>query len=88
MKILQQIDIGRQVICDSCSKDYTDLPDKGGILFGSKAICPECTPTWKSRASHFGEESFIKGECLPTQSFADWVRELRGGNNTLTVYSA
>jgi hypothetical protein len=36
------IDPGRTVVCDDCNADYTDSPDTGGLLFGSRAICPQC----------------------------------------------
>jgi hypothetical protein len=60
-------------------------PDPGGFLFESKAICPDCAPRWRRNAAEFNEERFIRGECPPSQSFADWVRELRGPNAAITV---
>jgi len=69
------VDMGRQVLCDSCSKDFTDLPDEGGIQFQSKAICPECTPRWHARAVQYGETKFIRAICPDGVRFADWVRD-------------
>ena len=34
------IDPGRTVLCDWCSKDFTDSPEIGGLLFQSKATGP------------------------------------------------
>jgi len=74
MEIIE-IDIGDRVVCDDCNKDYTDRQESGGILFQSKAICPNCTPKWKLSAEEYGEEHFIRAVCPPGKSFADWVRE-------------
>ena len=69
------VDMGDRVLCDDCSKDFTDLPDKGGILFTSKAICPECAPKWEASAKRFNETKHIRAICPEGKSFADWVRE-------------
>jgi len=74
-----RIEPGRQVICDSCSKDWTDLDGKGGVLFQSKAICPDCQDSWIESAARYNEEQFLIARCPNWKSFADWVREdLRG----------
>lgn len=70
------IDMGRRVLCDDCSKDFTDLPDSGGFMFQSKAICPECAPRILDLARKFKETRFIGEQCPEGMSFADWVREV------------
>ncbi len=67
--------MGRRVLCDSCSKEFTDLPDTGGMQFESKAICPECSPRYLANARKYGETKFIRAICPEGMSFADWVRD-------------
>lgn len=70
------IDPGNMVVCDDCNRDFTNSPMIGGIYgFGSKAICPICTPKWLADAKRYGEERFIKARCPDDKPFADWVRE-------------
>ena len=87
---VQVIEIGDSVVCDWCGKDYTDPPESlkgGGLLFGSKACCPECAPRVKRSAKACGEESYIKGYCPDGMTFKNWVLELRGGKNQIKVYT-
>ena len=71
------LDPGRNVFCDDCDGDWTDRPESGGIYgFGSKAICPECTPKWIKDAERYGELHHIKARCPEEMSFADWVRNV------------
>lgn len=69
------IEAGNTVICDDCGVDWTHLPDSGGLLFLSKAICPECAPRWRESAAKYGEQVYIRQTCPPDKSFADWVRD-------------
>ena len=72
--------LGDIVICDTCGKDYTNSDEKGGIEFGSKAVCPKCTPGFLKSAKKFNEENHIKRRCPDDKSFAEWVRDdLRDG---------
>jgi hypothetical protein len=75
MQIIR-LDPGRKVMCDDCGKDYTDLPDVGGLLFSSKACCPECAPRWEELAQQYDEEHAIRARCPKGMSFADWVRNV------------
>jgi hypothetical protein len=79
------VPVGRYVVCDSCSGDYTDRHDIGGILVGSKAICPACTPRWVERLKQYGEEDYITARCDEHTGFADWVRSLRGPDAAITI---
>ena len=66
--------LGNVVLCDLCNKDYThDTTSKGGITFGSKAVCPDCTPTVEASANKYGEQHHIKHRCPPDMTFRDWV---------------
>lgn len=78
-------DFGRQVFCDSCNGEWTERPESGGFLFGSKAYCPECEPDALDRIIEYDEQHFIKGHCPPSKSYADWCRNLRGGDNTVKL---
>lgn len=87
-KLVEVHDIGRTVICDAaCGRDLTDSPEQGGILFGSKAYCPKCTERSMPGIVQFEELHHIKARCPEGMTFADWVRELRGGDNTIKVYT-
>lgn len=79
------VPVGRYVVCDSCSTDYTDSPDIGGILVGSKTICPVCTPRWLENLRRYGELNHIAARCDEHTSFADWVRSLRGPDAAITI---
>ena len=80
------IDIGDTVLCDICSKDYTnDSESTGGILFQSKGVCPDCTPEFMGRVFQYGEQGYIRGECPKNMSFRDWILSLRGGDNQIII---
>ena len=69
------IDIGDRVVCDICGGEWTNRPESGGIYgFGTKAICPDCTPSYIESAKRHNEERYIKARCPEGKSFADWVR--------------
>ena len=73
-------DLGDSVLCDMCGTDYTKSDVKGGITFGSKAVCPLCTPKIIASAKVHGESGYIKSRCPEDKTFANWVREdLRNG---------
>jgi predicted Zn-ribbon and HTH transcriptional regulator len=74
-----RIDIGRIVVCDFCSDDHTDSDATGGLIFGSYAICPKCVHKVQD------ESSRINARCPEGTSFGDFVRQYRGGNNTISI---
>ncbi len=69
------VEMGDTVLCDSCSKDYTASTATGGLLFQSKAICPECLPKWDKAIAEEQEEHFIRARCPEDKAFASWVRD-------------
>lgn len=75
----QSVDIGRNVVCDFCDADHTDSTVTGGVIFGSKAVCPTCVPRVQ------GEPEHIKARCPEGVTFGDFVRTYRGANNTITI---
>lgn len=81
----EPIDIGRSVVCDSCNEDYTDSAAPGGLIFYSKAICPECEPHWMASITKNSEEQMIRAKCPAWLAFADFVREYRGPNNQICI---
>ena len=87
MKLEEVIDIGEDVMCDICSDDYTNSDENGGFLFGSKAVCPKCAPRIMEGIEKYNEQSHIKGYCPKDMSFRAWCLELRGGNNTIRIYT-
>jgi hypothetical protein len=70
--------VGRAVVCDLCDGDWTDRPESGGFLFQSKGVCPDCAPKFMADLIRYSEQNFIRGECPKGQSFADWIRHIRG----------
>ena len=71
------VEPGKTVLCDFCDKDYTNSNAHGGILFQSKAVCPECTPKLLQDIEKYGEEDLIRARCPESLSFRDWVYTLR-----------
>ena len=85
---IETIDVGDRVSCDDCNKEWkAEDPGKGGVLFGSKAYCPDCAPNILNLAKQFGEEQYIRGRQPDELTFHAWVMQLRGGDNTVTVRS-
>lgn len=82
------VDIGRTVVCDSCSDDCTDSTESGGFIFSSNAYCPKCAPQALRNIERFNEQRYIKARCPEGQSFADFVRAYRGPHgNTITIHT-
>lgn len=73
------VDIGRNVVCDFCDADHTDTTVTGGLIFGSRAVCPDCVPKVQ------GEPQYIKARCPEGKSFGDFVREYRGAANFIRI---
>ena len=71
-----EIDLGDGVLCDLCGHDWTHRTESGGVYgLGSKAICPDCTPSVIASCERYNETHFIKARCPENKSFADWVRD-------------
>jgi len=50
----------------------------GGVLFLTKAFCPDChAQEMDEKIVDIGEEDFIKGYCPSDVSFSTWVLLLR-----------
>lgn len=74
----KSVPVGDIVVCDFCDHDFTHRPDQGGMIFQSKAVCPQCTALMASDVKQYGEERYIRAGCPEGQSFADFVRAYRG----------
>ena len=83
----ERVDVGRNVVCDFCDDDYTERQDAGGLIFGSKAVCPACAPKLRRDIERYGEQHYVRAECPEGQSFGDFVREYRArtGNNFIQI---
>lgn len=82
--------LGDTVLCDLCNKEYLpDTPGEGGIVFGSRAVCPSCAPQIISDATKYDELDYIKAQQPLGVTFHEWVtRDLRGGEpGKITVTS-
>jgi hypothetical protein len=77
--------IGATVVCDICSQDWTNRPESGGFLFGSYSYCPKCAERGLAEIKRCNEEHFIHGFCPEGESFADWVRRMRGPDSFIRV---
>jgi hypothetical protein len=72
--------LGYTVLCDYCNTDFTDSSEQGGLMFGSKAVCPRCAPKLEEDAKRYNETHFIRERCPEGVSFKDFVIFiLRGG---------
>lgn len=79
------VPVGRTVVCDGCSADWTDRPGGGGFLFGSYGYCPDCAPRMLEDIERFHEEGYIRARCEAGESFADFVRRMRGPDAGIRV---
>lgn len=80
------VDIGDMVVCDFCNEDYTNNHvATGGLIFQSKAVCPGCSPRLLDDVERYHEQRYIRAHCQQGQTFADFVREYRGNNNSIKV---
>ncbi len=87
MRDITVIDMGDQVLCDWCGKDYTNSDAKGGFMFGFKATCPSCAPKMEADAKKYDEEHYIRARCPADLTFREWVLRLRNGDNRIIVTS-
>ena len=72
------VPVGRAVVCDVCSADWTERPESGGFLFGSYAYCPDCAAKGLETIKKYREERYISARCGGEESFADFARRMRG----------
>jgi hypothetical protein len=84
-QIIDVFDIGDSVVCDLCSNDYTNSDECGGFLFGGKGVCPKCADDFMVNVKKYHEEEYIKATCPPDKTFKQFIMEIRGGNNTVTI---
>lgn len=71
------VDCGDCVVCDICSKDFTDSKEQGGFLFMSKGICPDCAPRLEQNAIKYNEQEYIRDRARPGETFRDFVLRVR-----------
>jgi hypothetical protein len=79
--------MGDTVLCDLCNDDYTGSIESGGAIVGSYGVCPKCWPGYKAGLEKYRETHAIRALCPDVQSFADFVREYRGGDGIVTIES-
>ena len=82
---VEVFDIGNHVECDVCSKDFTDSEAKGGFVFSSKGVCPDCSKNFLESVKEYGEERYIKAVAMPEETFRDFILRMRNGDNTVTI---
>lgn len=80
-------DVGEQVWCDLCGEEYTNSDAVGGLLFGSKAVCPKCEPRMSASIAQYNEQHYIRGRAEEGETFKDFCLRLRGGDNNVTITS-
>ncbi len=85
--MLEVIEIGEKIYCDLCNKDFSESDRSGGLLYGSKAVCPDCQGRMEEGAKKYNEESYIKARCPENMSFRDFVLKIRNGDNTIKIWS-
>ena len=64
-----QCNIGDTVICDYCGRDYTESDEKGGLIVGSYAVCPQC-----ERPALLKDADYVS---KPGEAFKDFVLRTR-----------
>lgn len=83
------IDIGNSVICDSCSKDWTenrsDFARERTFVFGSYGYCPDCAPRMARTISQYKEEEYVRAVSKQGEAFCDFILRVRGGNNMVKI---
>jgi len=72
-----EIPVGNVVLCDLCNKDYTYSDEKGGFLFGSHAVCPDCAPKFEEGVKKYNEEKYVRDRAKPEETFRDFVYRVR-----------
>lgn len=72
-----EIDPGNVVLCDFCNEDYTFSNEQGGLLFGSKGVCPKCAPKLEKDAMKYDESHFIYDRARKSESFRDFIYRIR-----------
>lgn len=82
---IETFDLGNSVQCDWCGDMYTDRDDVGGILFGSKAMCPPCVERTMPDIEKYGEQHYIRDRAREGETFRAFVLRLRDGNNAVTI---
>jgi hypothetical protein len=81
------IDVGDSVQCDLCNTEYRGSDAQGGILVQSKGVCPKCAPKFEADLIKYDEAHLIRDRCPEGMTFHAWVMQLRGGDNSIKVYS-
>lgn len=83
------IDIGNQVICDSCNADWTEIRNDWArertFIFGSYGYCPDCAPRMAKTIKSYNEEQFIRAFSKKGEAFCDFILRVRGGNNAVII---
>lgn len=86
MKEISSEDLGTTVFCDFCGVDYSFRGDVGGMIFETKAVCPECTDGCMPSIRSYKEEKYIRAICPNNLSFWAFVVNYRGDNNKIKIY--
>jgi hypothetical protein len=64
------------------------MQGQGGLMFGTKACCPNCAPRIEKSAKEYNEEAYIRARQPSDMSFHKWVVDvLRGGEPGMIVIS-
>jgi hypothetical protein len=87
MVLDSELDVGNTVVCDLCNDDFTDSDEKGGYIFGSKAVCPHCAEKTLKSIKKYHEEKYITSKPKANQSFKDFILKSRHGDNKIRIYS-
>jgi hypothetical protein len=82
----EPVPIGDSVLCDICDLDYTHRPDQGGFITGSYAYCPTCAKEKIHAFYDLGEEHLIRAWAGPGESFANFVRRMRGPDAFIRIH--
>lgn len=81
-KHIEQIDCGKEVVCDICNRSYTDSDERGGFVWETWAYCPVCAPSHMHLTLKKGAEFEF---CPKGLSFREFILKYRGGDGIITI---
>lgn len=75
------------VVCDLCNEDHTNKDEIGGMLLGSKGICPTCTKRMMPNLEKDDEANYVKDIAKEEESFRQFILRIRGNNDKVMITS-
>ena len=89
LKLDKVEEVGDEVKCDMCGREWTTSDEKGGFIYENNAYCPACCVEHLVDGVGTWDPTQIQ-HCPKDTSFADWIRQFRyqTGQTQKKYYSA